>query len=78
LAFLIEMMFRASPRGVHTSTTIRPRRKPRRDESGLSVVAAVVGPRERAPGENHPGIREIEAALGQRPIALDGIEGDAY
>jgi len=52
LAFLIEMMCRASPRGVHTSTTIRRRRKPIRDLALLAIVATIVGAGELAPIEH--------------------------
>jgi hypothetical protein len=49
-----------------------------RSESGLSVVKAIVDPREVIPGEDLFGPAHIESPLLQRALPLGGIASDAH
>src|SRR5712692_5958943 len=76
--YLIEMMCRASSRGVHTITTIPPTQVSRRDEAGLAVVAPVVRGNRMEAGKDLDGIGKVEPAVFRRGVTLRRIEGDPH
>jgi hypothetical protein len=45
-------------------------------ESRLAVMLSIIQQRERNAGENRPGALEIQSALSQRSLPLDGIVSD--
>ena len=71
------MTRRVLPRGVQTSTTIRPSRKPVVMNRFLTAVPQVAG-RQMSTREHLRGTNKVETAFGQRQSSLRGIEGDAH
>jgi hypothetical protein len=77
LHFVIEMTWRSAPRGVHTTITIRPARKPivwyRVSGGGEAILD-----REGPPREHLGRILERETAFGEGGPALGRIKRDGH
>lgn len=67
-------MRRAAPRGIQTVTTIRPSRRPDRDEARLAIVPAIVGMVSVAPSKNLHRPRHVEPAMVEGRLAFGRVK----
>jgi hypothetical protein len=72
------MMCRASPRGVQTITTIRPRRNPAEINRNFAIVTPIIRDHDEIPGEDFRSIGKIKAAMLERCGPLCRIESDLH